>query len=136
VLDNRAHPWLTEPAAATAVGDRRLAVLAREHTDLSRRAELVLPVASWVETEGTYTSSTGRVQLARRGVFPAEKAKPPWEILHLVGAEMGIVAPGTPSPRSVFEELVGEVPAFAGMTYRRLEVEPGVPVLEEVPHVG
>ncbi len=136
VLDNRAHPWLAEEAAATAVGDRRLAVLAREHTDVSRRAELVLPAASWVETEGTYTSSTGRVQLARRGVFPAEKAKPPWEVLHLIGAELGAVSPGTPSPRSVFEELVGEVPAFAGMTYGRLAVEPGIPVLEEVPHVG
>ena len=136
LLDNRAHPWLVEDEAARALEKHRVVAVAREHTAASRSAELVLPAASWVETEGTYTSSTGRVQLARRGVFPAGQAKAPWEILALLGAKIGTSPAGTPSPRSIFEELVSEIPAFAGMTYRRLAVEPGIPVLEEVPHVG
>ncbi len=56
LLDNLAHPWLETEEAAVAVGERETAVVARVHTPLSRRASLLLPVASWAETEGTYVT--------------------------------------------------------------------------------
>ncbi|MCG6963769.1 MAG: (2Fe-2S)-binding protein [Acidobacteria bacterium] len=138
VLDNRAHPWLATDAAAAALKGRPLIVLARTHTPLSRHAAVVLPLASWAETEGTYTSSTGRVQLAQRAFFPKAGAKPAAEALLLLGARLEAGTDPNLTPRAMFEELAAEVPAFAGMTYRRLAGEPGVPALgfEEVAHVG
>ena len=136
VLDERAHPWLTTDEAAGALAGRDVVVLARTATPLTAAASLVLPVASWLETEGTYTSSTGRVQLAEAGEPPKDQAKPSWEILSLLAFRTGLTAEPAVRARTVFEELVAEVPAFAGMTWRRLQVEPGVPALEEVPHVG
>ncbi len=136
VLDAHAHPWLASDAAADAVTGQRLTVMARTHTPLSRTAELVLPVASWLESEGTYTSSTGRVQLAGRGLYPRGQAKATWEILWLVAVARDLEEQPSVRPRHVFETLAAEVPAFAGMTYRRLASEPGIPALEEVPHVG
>jgi NADH dehydrogenase/NADH:ubiquinone oxidoreductase subunit G len=135
ILDNRAVPWLSSDEAATLCGQER-AVLARLHTALSKGSAVVLPCASWAETEGTYTSSSGRVQLAQRAMPPKGQAKPVWEFLGLLAVELGVETEPVASARAVFEELVAEVPAFAGMSYRRLEVEPGLPVLEEVPHVG
>ena len=136
VLDAHAHPWLASDAAAAAVGDREVVVLGRRSTALAEAASLVLPTASWAETEGTYTSSTGRVQLAQRAFVPHGQARPTWQILQRLGIELGVTGLDADSPRGLFEQLAGEVPAFAGMTYRRLRTEPGIPVLEEVPHVG
>ncbi len=138
VLDNHAHPWLQTEAAAEMLKGRPVIALGRTHTPLSRQASVLLPLASWAETDGTYTSSTGRVQLAQRGLFPKAGAKPASEALLLLAARLGLeIDPGL-SPRALFEELAAEVPAFAGMTYRRLAGEPGVPALglEEVAHVG
>ncbi len=136
ILDERAHPWLLTEEAARGLAGRRLVIVARTETPLVQSAELVLPAASWLEAEGTYTSSTGRVQLARRGLFPAGQARPLWEILSLTATSLGLVDEPASNARIVFEELAAKVPAFAGMTWRRLQMEPGVPVLEEVPHVG
>ncbi len=136
LLDETAVAWLATAEAATALAGRRLTMAARTATPVTEAAEVVLPVASWLETEGTYTSSTGRVQMARRGLYPAGQARPLWEILSLAAARRGLVERPAVRAREVFEELAAEVPAFAGMTWRRLELEPGVPVLEEVAHVG
>jgi predicted molibdopterin-dependent oxidoreductase YjgC len=89
-------------------------------------------MASWAETEGTYTSSTGRVQLARRAFYPKGQVLPPWEILHRIGVAAGVYEECTVSPSSLFERLAAAVGAFQGMTYRRLEAESGITVSEEV----
>ncbi len=138
VLDARAHPWLESPEAAQALGEVPVVALARVHSPLTRRAVLVLPKASWIETEGTVTSSTGRVQLIERGLWPRGESRPAWEAIALLGRALGADSglPAPRSPRQVFEELSAQVPGFAGMTYRRLAGEPGIPVLEEVADVG
>lgn len=132
VLDDRAHPWLASDEAATVLGGRRLAVLSRSATPLARAAELLFPLASWVETEGSYTSSTGRVQLARRGFYPKGQVRPAWQILFELGVAAGIYEERVVSPRTLFGSLADTVAAFEGMTYQRLEAESGLAVPEEV----
>jgi NADH-quinone oxidoreductase subunit G len=136
ILDNRSHPWLESEEAAQAVAKQKVILTGRTHTPLSRKADLVLPAASWVSMEGSYTSSTGRVQLTNRGIYPAGQIKPVWEILFLIGIRLGVEKEGPIVPRAIFEELVTEVRAYAGMTYRRLASESGIPVDEEVANVG
>ena len=135
ILDASAHPWLASEAAAEHVGDRQLVVLAQHATPLTERASILLPLAAWAEAEGTYTSSTGRVQLARQAYAPSSLARPAARVLAELAVAVG--APVTEArPRALFELAAAEIPAFAGMTYRRLITEPGIPVREEVPDVG
>jgi len=136
VLDAHAHPWLDSESAAKALARQEIVVFARSRTALTQRATLLLPSASWIETAGTYTSSTGRVQLAERGLYPRAGARAQWEVLALLGAALGAGTDPAATPRALFETMAAEVPAFAGMTFRRLSVEPGIPVLEEVSNVG
>ncbi|MFV2073549.1 MAG: 2Fe-2S iron-sulfur cluster-binding protein [Thermoanaerobaculales bacterium] len=136
VLDADAHPWLASDAAAETVAGREVAVLGRTETPLTAAASLVLPLASWAETEGSYTSSTGRVQLAQRAVPPKGQARPAWEVLFRLAVELGIEEERTVSPRTLFAELAAVIPAFAGMTFGRMAAEPGMPVIEEVTGVG
>jgi predicted molibdopterin-dependent oxidoreductase YjgC len=95
-----------------------------------------LPAASWVETQGSYTSSTGRVQLARQAFPPAGLAWPVWRMLHAVGRELGLLPAADTRPEHLFDELAAVVPAFAGMSYRSLTAGPGLPVAAEVSDVG
>jgi NADH-quinone oxidoreductase subunit G len=136
ILDTAAHPWLGSDEAAAAVAGQEVVAIGRRATGLAATAGLALPAASWIETEGTYTSSTGRVQLARRGYLPKAGGRPTWEILHRLGVAVGARDAADTDPRRLFEELASYAPAFAGMTYARLRSEPGIPVVEEVPHVG
>jgi NADH-quinone oxidoreductase subunit G len=136
VLDTEAHPWLGEENPAHLLSEQKTIVLARKHTPLSRRADWVAPVASWIETEGTYTSSVGRLQLAKRGLYPQGEAKATWEFLRLLTRAMDVESEPGATPEQIFERLVANMPAFAGMTYGRLAFEPGIQLLEEVPNVG
>jgi len=136
LLDAHAHPWLTSQAAAEAIAGRPTAVMARLRTPIVDFASLVLPLASWAETEGTYTSSTGNVQLARRALAPVGQARPSWEIMHRLAIHLGQEQERNVSPRILFAEMAAEISAFAGMTYGRLMTEPGMPVHEEVIGVG
>jgi len=136
VLDAAAHPWLDSDEAASVTGDKPLVVLAREESSLTRVAELVLPLASWAETEGTYTSSTGRVQLARRAFPPAGQAQPAWEILHRLSQMLGAAVVAKASAEVLYEALSGQFEAFRETTFRRLEGEPGLELGPEVSDVG
>jgi NADH-quinone oxidoreductase subunit G len=135
VLDADAHPWLASEDAAD-LRDRKVAILARNRTPLVDVATIVLPLASWVESEGTFTSSTGRVQLARRAFSPRGQARPPWEFVCRLAVELGIEQEREMSPKVLFAEMVAEVAAFSGMTWGRLTAESGIPVHQEMHRVG
>jgi NADH-quinone oxidoreductase subunit G len=136
VLDADAHPWLRSEAVTAAVGDREVAVLARTATALTGAATILLPLASWSEAEGTFTSSTGRVQLARQALPPKGQARAAWEVVHRLAHQLGHEAEGDASPRTLFAAMAAEIQAFAGMTYGRLQSEPGMPIHGEVSRVG
>jgi NADH-quinone oxidoreductase subunit G len=136
ILDAHAHPWLASKDAAAAVARRSTAVLARGRTPLVDEAAVVLPLASWAETEGTYTSSTGMVQHARRAFPPKGHARPAWEVLYGLALHLGHEQERIMSPRVLFAEMAAEVSSVAGMTYGRLLSESGMPVHGEVDRVG
>ncbi len=136
VLDAHSHPWLASDNAAAAAAQRSTAVLARTRTPLTRSAAMVLPLVSWAEAEGTYTSSTGIVQHAGRALPPRGQARTAWEVLYGLALLLGIEQKRGLSPRVLFAEMAAEVAAFSGMTYRRLMNDHGMPVHGEAERVG
>jgi len=136
ILDAHAHPWLDSEGAAAITANRRVAALARYRTPLVDTASIAMPLASWAETDGTFTSSTGRVQLARNALPPAGQARRAWEVVYRLALELGIEQERAMTTRILFAEMAAEVAAFSGMTWGRLMAEPGMPVHEEVLGVG
>jgi NADH-quinone oxidoreductase subunit G len=55
----------------------------------ARRADVILPAAAYTEKDGTYVNTEGRVQLARRAVFPPGEAREDWRILRALSGELG-----------------------------------------------
>jgi predicted molibdopterin-dependent oxidoreductase YjgC len=88
----------------------------------SAGAHLILPSAAYVEREGTFTNFQGRVQRFRTAVEPLAEAMADWSILGRLGRALGGTDPAFAATRAeqVFAALTGQVPAFAGMSYRGL----------------
>jgi predicted molibdopterin-dependent oxidoreductase YjgC len=88
-------------------------------TSTAKLAHAVLPVASFVEKSGTYTSTDRRVQR----LTPALKntaAKSDMEIFTALAAMMGKPSLTYAGPERVMEEIAGLVDVYAGIAYGRL----------------
>jgi len=136
ILDAHAHPWLTTEAAAEAVKGRFVAIVARTWTPLVEAASIVLPIASWAETEGTFTTSTNHVQLSKRAMVPRAQARPAWEIVFEIAVALGLEQERVVSPRSLFAEMVTENSALSGMTWEDLATGKPCAIRPEVTGVG
>jgi NADH-quinone oxidoreductase subunit G len=53
------------------------------------RADVILPGAAYTEKDGSYVTTEGRVQLARRAVFPPGEAREDWRILRALSGAIG-----------------------------------------------
>ena len=89
-------------------------------TETAKFAHLVLPGACFAEKTGTYTNTERRFQLLHKAVDPPGKAMGDFEILCLMGKALGLPFDYA-SPAEVMAEYAGLVPAYAGISFDRLE---------------
>ncbi len=57
-------------------------------SELTEKADLVLPSAIWSEWTGSLTNTEGRTQLVNRAVKPEGQAKSDWEILQMLAEKL------------------------------------------------
>lgn len=89
-------------------------------TETARLADVVLPAASFAETDGTFVNTERRVQRVRKAVNPPGEAREDWRIVAELATRMGFPM-RYESAAEVWEELRRGTPIFAGITYERLE---------------
>jgi formate dehydrogenase major subunit len=58
-------------------------------SELTKKAELVLPAAIWSEQNSSVTNIEGRIQRINKAVEPLGDAKPDWEALQLLSIQLG-----------------------------------------------
>src|SRR5436190_3014727 len=80
--------WIIEARARGALG--LLIVQGALMTDLARAADFVLPGASYVEKEASYTNQQGRLQATSRALPLPDEAMEDWQILVNLGAGLGV----------------------------------------------
>ncbi len=95
-----------------------------------RYADVILPSATFAEKDGTYTNTDRRVQRVRKAFEPFGDARPDWEIVSDVAVRLEAKLKrertafwGYEHPSEIWDEMRELVPAFAGITYDRLETE-------------
>jgi predicted molibdopterin-dependent oxidoreductase YjgC len=95
-------------------------------TATAELADVVLPAAAaWAETEGTVTNSERRVQRVRKALEPPGDARDDLWIIFELARRMGHDW-GDPTAERTWDEVRTLAPAFAGMSYRRLEELGGI----------
>ena len=81
-------------------------------------ADVVLPIGTHVEAEGTFTNVAGRVQRVRQAFPPPAEARVGWMALADLGRECGIQREYA-SAAAVFDEIASGG-AFAGLSFDEL----------------
>jgi predicted molibdopterin-dependent oxidoreductase YjgC len=83
-------------------------------------ATLNLPSAVYAEKEGTFTNCQNRVQRIWPAFAPLGESKGDWQILLLLSDKVG-KGFSYKNTQELFKDVAAHVPAFAGMTYDKLD---------------
>lgn len=91
-------------------------------TPTAELAHVVLPGASFLEKDGTFTNGERRVQRVRKCLNPPGQARADWEVLCSLMSATGYPQTFT-HPSQIMAEVSKLAPAFHGVTYDRLEAD-------------
>ncbi|GDX40529.1 NADH-quinone oxidoreductase [Armatimonadota bacterium] len=108
----------SELAQAAFASDTFVVVNELTMTETAQAADLVLPAASFVEKDGTFTNCERRVQRIYKAFDISLEIKPDWLIFSEIAARLG----GTPyfSARDILRDISAQVPAYEGITPKSL----------------
>jgi len=114
----------TDPDANRVRADlRSLELLVVQEIFLSETAKLahvVLPGASFLEKDGTFTNGERRVQRVRKALEPPGQARADWQVLCELMAATGYPQ-SYQHPSEIMDEIAQVAPQFRGISYERLE---------------
>jgi NADH-quinone oxidoreductase chain G len=88
-------------------------------TETARLADVVLPAASFAETDGTFTNMAGRVQRLHKALRSPAEVKPHGQIIVDLARAMGQEL-GRYSPQAVMEEIARIAAPYEGLNYGSL----------------
>ena len=118
------NPALTDPDADHAIkAMQALELLVVQDlflTETAKLADVVLPAASFAEKDGTFSNTERRVSRVRQAILPVGQAKPDWQIVCEIAGRLGYPMKYA-GPEEIFEEIRRVTPAYAGISYQRLE---------------
>jgi len=109
-------------------------------SETAQLADVVLPSASFAESDGTFTNTDRRVQRVRKAVEPIGKSKPDWQIICEIAQKMGAKGFDFQDPSQIMDEMATLTPSYGGISFKRLEnggiqwpcpdnKHPGTPIL-------
>ncbi|MFP5312791.1 MAG: formate dehydrogenase subunit alpha, partial [Actinomycetes bacterium] len=85
-------------------------------------ADVVFPVAAWLEKDGTFVNFDRRFQRVREAVAPPDGVRADFAVLHAVAERMG-ASLGCATPADALAECAAVAPLFGGVTHGRLDRE-------------
>ncbi|MDQ3012567.1 MAG: molybdopterin-dependent oxidoreductase [Acidobacteriota bacterium] len=92
-------------------------------TETAQLADVVLPVTSFAEGQGTQINNGMQIQFVRRTIPPVGQARPDWmvtsQLARLMGADFGFAG----QLKNVFKEMSERVPGLAGLSHNQLANE-------------
>ncbi|WP_253736663.1 molybdopterin oxidoreductase family protein [Halohasta salina] len=114
-ISKRDSAWIRRRLAALDL----LVVLDISPSETTRHADVVLPVAAGVETEGTFTNLERRIQLSRPTREPPETVRADFDVLREVGCRLFTDRDwfDYTDVGEVFDELTRVAPTHEGITY-------------------
>jgi len=84
-------------------------------------ADVVLPAATFAETEGIFINFEGRIQLSKRIIQPRGDSKPDWWIISQIARRMGRRDFDYQKASEILREMSKVIPSFSRLSYSRLE---------------
>ncbi|MDE2400318.1 MAG: NADH-quinone oxidoreductase subunit G [Burkholderiales bacterium] len=102
-------------------------------------ADVLLPIAPFSETSGTFVNAEGRVQSFHGVVKPLGETRPAWKVLRVLGNLLGLQGFGFETSEEVRSQALGDVSAIASrlsnQTSVAINVQPSTGGLERIADV-
>ena len=89
-------------------------------TETAVIADVILPAASCLEKEGTFTNTERRVQKLRKAIDPPGEAKADWEIISALAEKFGYPF-GYKNAAEITDEIASVTPIYGGIYHDRLD---------------
>jgi NADH-quinone oxidoreductase subunit G len=85
-------------------------------------ADVLLPVAPWTETSGTFINTEGRVQSFSAVVKPLGETRPAWKVLRVLGNLLGLAGFDHNDSKEVLLDALGETPTGSVQAFLSNEI--------------
>ncbi|MCI0336315.1 MAG: molybdopterin-dependent oxidoreductase [Acidobacteria bacterium] len=105
-------------------------------TDTARLADVVFPVTSFAEAQGTQVNNGSQVQFVRRSIPPVGQARPDWMVVNLVARLMGIEFGYQGQLKNVFKDISDNVEGYAGLSHNLLANEGATQIKRSQPDLS
>ncbi len=90
-------------------------------------ADVMLPVAPFTETSGTFVNAEGRAQSFHGVVRPLGETRPAWKVLRVLGNMLGLQGFDFETSEDVRTEALGDLTSIAGKLDNRVYGNDGAP---------
>jgi NADH dehydrogenase/NADH:ubiquinone oxidoreductase subunit G len=97
-------------------------------TETARMADVVLPVTSFAEAQGTQVNNGSQIQFVRRTIPPVGQARPDWMVVNQISRQMGVDFGYQGQLKNVFKEIAEKVEGYAGLSHNFLANEGATPI--------
>ncbi len=129
VLHAEAELDCASPLAARAALERAdLVVVMSPFRHGTAYADVLLPIAPFTETSGTFVNCEGRAQSFRGVVKPRGDARPGWKVLRVLGSMLGLAGFDAESSEAVRDAVVPPGSDLASRLDNRTDVPVAAPV--------
>ena len=85
-------------------------------------ADVLLPIAPWTETSGTFINTEGRVQSFSAVVKPAGETRPAWKVLRVLGNLLGLTGFEHNDSQDVLRDALGDTPIGSVQAFLNNEI--------------
>ena len=92
-------------------------------TETAKLADVVFPVTSFAEAQGTQVNNGSQVQFVRRTIPPVGQARPDWMVVNSIAKLMGVDFGYQGQLKNIFKEISEKVPGYAGLSHNMLANE-------------
>ncbi len=90
-------------------------------------ADVLLPIAPWTETSGTFINTEGRVQSFGAVVKPLGETRPAWKVLRVLGNLLGLAGFDHNDSKDVLRDALGDTPTGNVQAYLCNEIDAVAP---------
>jgi NADH-quinone oxidoreductase subunit G len=95
-------------------------------------ADVLLPIAPWTETSGTFINTEGRVQSFSAVVKPLGETRPAWKVLRVLGNLLGLAGFDHNDSKDVLRDALGDTPTGSVQAFLNNEVSGVTPAQPQV----
>lgn len=102
-----------------------IAYIGTFENEVTQLANVVLPTASYVECDGTFTNAERRVQLTEKKMEPKYDVLPAWKLYAKIAEKSGMKW-NYESPSDIMKEIADLTPSYSGISYDKLRNSYGI----------